>query len=66
MYRQYEDPRKLEQEYKEKLAKYNELVANNAFEDDTQMYDAYCQLKELEDRVAFAWADEEADMLMED
>lgn len=61
MYRQYENPRELESSYNKKKAEYQELKKKNFAGEisDEYLYDKYNELKELEDRVRFAWDDEE-------
>lgn len=58
MYRQYEDPRKLEQE----LEQFLEQHPNKADWDEYD-YETYYDLKE---RINFAWQDEEYDMMQYD
>ena len=61
MYRQYENPRELETLYNKKKEEYQELkrkcYLSEITEDD--LHDAYEELKELQDRIRFAWDDEE-------
>lgn len=61
MYRQYEDPRKLENQLKELEDEYNELKRLVWLGDESEevLYDKYIELQELRDRVRFAWDDEE-------
>ena len=56
MYRQYEDPRELEKE-RDKL---KEQMKNTT--DDDEKFSLHETLMELEDRINFAWQDEEYDM----
>ena len=57
MYRQYEDPRKLEEQLKEAEQRLEEIKA--AGMDD--IIDISQEVAELRDRVNFAWQDEEFD-----
>lgn len=61
MYRQYEDPRKLEKQLDEKKARYEELKAkvDNGELDFDVLVDVYEDIAQLEDRVNFAYQDEE-------
>lgn len=61
MYRQYENPRGLEKQLEEKKARYEELKAkvDNGELDFDVLVDAQEDIAELEDRVNFAWQDEE-------
>ena len=61
MYRQYEDPRALTLLYNKKKKEYQELKVKNfqGIITDDYLYHKYEELKELEDRVRFAWDDEE-------
>lgn len=63
MYRQYENPRALQEELTQKEAEYNELIHKHWLGDisDDYLYDKYIELQELKDRVNFAWQDEEYD-----
>ena len=54
MYRQYEDPRKLEEELKEAKERLNDP------DYEADEYD-YERIAELEERINFAWQDEEYD-----
>lgn len=61
MYRAYEDPRELTKQLDEKKARYEELEeqVNNGELDFDVLVDAHEDIAELEDRVNFAWQDEE-------
>ncbi|SFU36732.1 hypothetical protein [Butyrivibrio sp. INlla21] len=63
MYRQYEDPRELEKELAELRGKYQELSYildyHNTAELQEQLYYLHDKIAELEERVNFAWQDEE-------
>lgn len=61
MYRQYEDPRELTKQLDEKKAHYEELAerVDNGELDFDVLVDAHEDIAELEDRVNFAWQDEE-------
>lgn len=63
MYRQYENPRELEKLYNKKKEEYQELKKKCWLGEITndELYEKYIELKELEDRVYFAWQDEELD-----
>ena len=58
MYRQYENPRELEKQLAEKKREY-ENAKNSGEYDDEELYYIYMDVRELEDRVNFAWQDEE-------
>lgn len=60
MYRQYEDARALEKVLEEKRAKYEELC-NEENADFEELLDLHEEIDELEDRVNYAWQDEEYD-----
>lgn len=56
MYRQYEDPRKLQRELDELIAIRDSLD----FDEDDDYYMDICEdIAELKDRISFAWDDEE-------
>lgn len=57
MYRQYEDPYKLEKQLKELRREYNNAKENNADEDI--LVELSQDIHELEERVNFAWQDDE-------
>lgn len=57
MYRQYEDPYKLEKQLKELRREYNNAKENNADEDI--LVELSQDIYELEERVNFAWQDDE-------
>lgn len=61
MYRAYENPRELETQLEKKKANYEELKAkvNNGKLDFDVLVDAQLDISELEERVNFAWQDEE-------
>ena len=61
MYRQYENPRELTKQLEAKKARYEELEAkvNKGELDFDVLVDAHEDIAELEDRVNFAWQDEE-------
>ena len=61
MYRQYEDPRQLEKQLAEKKRELEEAKKSGEY-DCEELYYIYMDVKELEDRVNFAWQDEEYDM----
>lgn len=61
MYRQYENPRELERLYIERQDVYNQLVKDGCL-DDGYLYEMFCELQELKDRICQAWLDEEYDM----
>ena len=63
VYRQYENPRKLTKQLEEKKTRYEELKAkvNNGELDFDVLVDAHDDIAELEDRVNFAWQDEESE-----
>lgn len=58
MYRQYEDPYRLEQWLAKVEAEYEEAVAEG--DDEDRIYDLYCEMESLKDRINFAWQDDEA------
>ena len=59
MYRQYENPYKLENQLEELEAEYQKAINENA-DDETIMYLAE-SIAELKDRINFAWQDDEFD-----
>ena len=59
MYRQYENPYKLENQLEELEAEYQKALEEGA-DDETIMYFAE-SIAELKDRVNFAWQDDEED-----
>ena len=59
MYRQYEDPHKLERQLKElKEELHKAYVLGNDVED---LIDLHIEIAELEERINFAWQDDEYD-----
>lgn len=63
MDRQYENPRELTKQLEEKKARYEELKAkvDNGELDFDILVDAHEDIADLEDRVNFAWQDEESE-----
>ena len=59
MYRQYENPYRLESQLKEAKNEYAIAVADHADEDI--LIGLKMKIAELEDRVNFAWQDDEAE-----
>ena len=59
MYRQYEDPYKLEDQLKEKRAEYSMMMKLGA--DVHELIDIALEINDLEERVNFAWQDDEYD-----
>lgn len=57
MYRTYEDPYKLEEQLKELKEEYCNAVESNTDEDT--LISLYYSIAELEDRINFAWQDDE-------
>ena len=57
MYRQYEDPYELEKQLKELRREYNNAKENNA--DENTLIELSQDIHELEERVNFAWQDDE-------
>lgn len=57
MYRQYEDPYKLEKQLKELRREYDNAKENNTDEDT--LVELSQDIHELEERVNFAWKDDE-------
>mgnify|MGYP007030235270 CR=1 FL=1 len=57
MYRQYEDPYELEKQLKELRRKYSNTKENNA--DENTLIELSQDIHELEERVNFAWQDDE-------
>lgn len=57
MYRQYEDPYKLEKQLKELRREYDNAKENNTDEDT--LIELSQDIHELEERVNFAWQDDE-------
>lgn len=67
MYRQYEDPRTLEEELKELKAAYEEEYLKAQQEGETSgrwdaLTDISQEIEELKQRINFAWQDEEYDL----
>ena len=60
MYRQYENPRALQDELDKLNARYNELEMNGQLDEDA-IEDYALRKGELEERINFAWQDEEYD-----
>ena len=61
MYRQYEDPRSLEKQLEELLARKEQIIAAGEYDDDAIEYFAL-EEAELRERINFAWQDEEYDL----
>ena len=59
MYRRYEDPFKLEQQLKEAREEYSRRM--EAGEDIVVLIDLAIEINDLEQRVNFAWQDDEYD-----
>lgn len=57
MYRQYENPYALEERLKELKEEYRIAIAENA--DEERLIDIACDIAELEERINFAWQDDE-------
>lgn len=60
MYRQYENPYTLEEELEELKSEYSIALENNADEDC--LISLAESIAELEERINFAWQDDEYDM----
>lgn len=60
MYRQNENPFKLERQLEELQAKYQKAVTENA--DEQTLIDISLDIAELKDRINFAWQDDEFDI----
>ena len=59
MYRQYENPYKLEEQLEELKAEYNKAIEENA--DEQTLIEIACDIAELKDRINFAWQDDAED-----
>ena len=59
MYRQYENPYKLEIQLEKLKAEYNKAVEENA--DEETLINIACDIAELKNRINFAWQDDEYD-----
>lgn len=59
MYRQYEDPYKLEKQLREAREEYSRRM--EAGEDIEDLMDLAIEINDLEQRVNFAWQDDEYD-----
>ena len=59
MYRQYEDPHKLERQLKELKEEYRQAIEEDA--DEEYLIDYSYKIAELEERINFAWQDDEYD-----
>lgn len=57
MYRQYEDPYELEKQLKELRREYSNAKENNA--DENTLIELSQDIHKLEERVNFAWQDDE-------
>ena len=57
MYRQYENPYKLQKRLQELKAEYYQQVENNA--DEEIIIDLHEAIADLEERINFAWQDDE-------
>lgn len=57
MYRQYENPYKLEQQLKELQKEYQTAVEENA--DEETLINLSIDIAELKERINFAWQDDE-------
>lgn len=55
MFRQYENPHKLQEQLEELQLRYNQC------DDDDERIDLYLAISELKDRINFAWQDDEYD-----
>ena len=62
MYRQYENPRALEKELQEKRRQYEYLRKTGQLDIDDDI-DFQMDIQDLEERVNFAWQDDEYDSL---
>lgn len=66
MYRQYENPRGLEKQLLEAKRRYEEEKLRQETEryiDDEVLVALYWDIEDLEERINFAWQDEEADCM---
>lgn len=61
MYRQYENPRELQTALEHLQAEFADITASGKVDDDTFYY-YFDRISELEDRINFAWQDEEFDL----
>lgn len=59
MYRRYEDPYKLENQLKELKREYRKAIEENA--DEETLINLEYNIAELEERINFAWQDDEYD-----
>lgn len=59
MYRQYEDPYEIQTMLNEARAEYNRELNSGAHPDD--LIDLVIRINELEERLNFAWQDDEAE-----
>lgn len=59
MYRQYENPYKLEEQLKELKEEYHKAIEED--EDEETLINLECFIAELEERINFAWQDDEYD-----
>ncbi len=55
MFRQYENPHKLQEQLEELQLRYNQC------DDDDERIDLYLAISEMKDRINFAWQDDEYD-----
>jgi phage shock protein A len=61
MYRTYENPRALENELKQAKQELAALLGSYAVIDDDEVMDLQERIADLEERVNFAWQDDEAE-----
>lgn len=59
MYRNYENPQRLEEQLKELKQKYYDAVKNNA--DEETLIDLGIDIADVNERINFAWQDDEYD-----
>ncbi len=59
MYRQYENPYKLEKQLEKLKKEYSKAIEENA--DEETLINLSCNIAELKDRINFAWQDDEED-----
>ena len=59
MYRNYENVYKLEEILNDLRREYNDALEGDA--DEETLYDLYCAIENIKERINFAWQDEEYD-----
>ena len=64
MYRNYENVYKLEEILNDLRREYNDALEGDA--DEETLYDLYCAIENIKERINFAWQDDEYDSMCAD